>query len=93
MDGQRRRRRKQILNLLSIQEAGEISSQLEADSGAGSGIPSQEDPRLEDEIKATMEVGAALDMELPPNSEAMLRELIQSERTEASVEQGSERER
>lgn len=85
---QRRRRRRQVLNLASIQEENESSLQ----PGEGEET-SQLDAEVESEIKAKMEVGAVLGIDLPPNSEILLRELIQSEKAEAGPASEAEEER
>lgn len=88
--GQRRSRRRQVLNLASIQELAENGSQLEESPVAGTDGAIQSDQEVECEIRATLEVGAALGLELPPNSEVILRDLIQSEKKDVPIALGED---
>lgn len=88
----RKKRRRQVLTLASSQEAAEFNA-IEGEGFESTSeelVPCSSSSRIEEEVRATMEVGAALGILLSPQAEIVLKELIQSDPLFTAGEQGGD---
>lgn len=81
----RRRRRRQISNLLTLHEVEENSQEVAPNSTDSEVYPIQSDSPVKREVLATMAVGETLGIKFKPNSTTALRTMIEVEVREYSL--------
>lgn len=75
----RKRRRRQLTNLIRIREELSREPSMVDGSSSSSGDSVQSDLRIAEEVRATMEIGGQLNVDFLPNDDVVLRKMIEIE--------------